>query len=1258
MLKYFLGVVFFLVTLSCSAVAEESPFAKAEKLEIAGESLSAQIEYSVILEKLINKDNFGASGDLEMGMTDFLLEKILELSKFTGENKEALAVIQKVLATKKLMPVVQDRYRWGEITLLLRLNKVNEAKKISAELGMIRDWFFPNNAGTDNPLSTRIMSPDAYADFSVFGGSEDEGQIQVSTIIKSSTAQPAALRFGVNVPLKIILNSSQVLSEKITGDAGFDQKAVGVNLLKGDNVLTFILQSPESDAEGEVGLYARLTDVSGKKIDNITIAPAKIKGDAEYQEKMLRLIDERSETIEDDKSLTPVDIAGGGAKILASMLKNNSDNALVAYYLGYILSRRMNLGAHSTAAQQLLFQAARQDPRNGMYFLAAATASAQSSRLRPDRDENMSRMALEKALSINESNVIALCTLGEYYLNSMLSPDNARKYIDRALKINPTSPHANLILFSIYVARGWKAKAVKIAEQTSKREPQIPAVQYMQSMAQLEYGEISLAVSALKRAVNADITNRKYVGELFSILVRTAKINEAKKLAKDYLAIFPYDLPFSVNYVSMLLSTSGDSSKSDLKEAEKILEHLQQVNPNNSEVVKLVAEVAARNGDKKAAMKNYEKSLSLNPADSQLRSFLAFKGITAESPLTEIVDLGEYVSQFADLKFPSDADQGYILTEECDELSVGGTRRNTVHLVAKILSQEGANSARRIPIWFDSDTEIVRVNKSRVLHSDGTSGVAQVVPVPRPGERQVNLVVFPALSRGDVIELEYSVLQIKPNFFGTYFGHIQRFKRTYPVHISRYILSTPKDLQLYFHKSKDAPEAKVTTDDGKVTRVWQMQDLPGFEMSPLMPPLNEMSPVVQISTFKDWDELARWYWGLIRNQNVATAEIKDLVKELTAGAETDREKVAAIYDWVITNVRNNAWEFGVHGYKPYNAHAIFTRKFGDCKDKATLINVMAREIGLEAWPVLLWATEPSDTVAGRGNEDLTLPLLSHFNHCISAIDIDGQTLYLDGTMTYRTIQSEPLTDSAAAAVIVRPEGAKVTKLPDYAPEKNLWNEDLQMVLREGGIVDMTFAIKTSGQASMFFRSWFRNPLTWNNVMRSICTSKYGHVSAVNVNDFVDIGVGADMAELDARVRIRDYVKEQNDALVLKIPTSLLAGEFGRSGAVPQSMVAFAPSSTRNVDVVLPALFKVERVIDIEWEDGYEIAENLKPINIDSDFGTLKVDYSQGGNTLEIKYSLILKKARIPVKDYQAFRRFCLQADLVDKMSITLEKVNE
>ena len=109
----------------------------------------------------------------------------------------------------------------------------------------------------------------------------------------------------------------------------------------------------------------------------------------------------------------------------------------------------------------------------------------------------------------------------------------------------------------------------------------------------------------------------------------------------------------------------------------------------------------------------------------------------------------------------------------------------------------------------------------------------------------------------------------------------------------------------------------------------------------------------------------------------------------------DKAKVRAVYDFVVQKTRYVALEFGIHGFKPYRCAQIFARGFGDCKDKATLIVTMLKELGIPATIVIV-------RTGMRGDFETEPASLAPFDHAIAYVP--SLDLYLDGTAEYTGLE--------------------------------------------------------------------------------------------------------------------------------------------------------------------------------------------------------------------------------------------------------------
>jgi tetratricopeptide (TPR) repeat protein len=901
-------------------------------------------------------------------------------------------------------------------------------------------------------------------------------------------------------------------------------------------------------------------------------------------------------------------------------------------------------------------------PQTAIFPVTLADLVDESQRFAADRDENLRRLLLNRALQMAPENPAALTALANYYLRSLGSPQQAQEYITRALRQNPLAVGANLTQIDIYVAHGWLPQALRTCEEVSKRHRGFAAVAEKHAEVAMANERFPLALEMVLKRRHSDRVN-------FLLTTVAARLHEdrddgaaATAVWRDYLTLRPNDLSARLKLLELLarLPDTADA-------IEELIAATLTLAPGCAPLLAQRGQLRLRQNRADDAKLDFAAALQLEPTLTTAREFLIYEGQEIPELLPPILDLAEFVAtQEAALDTLDGAalhatgDRLLYRTEQIDELHRDGTKRRGSRSIYKILTPTGVEKSRRHGVWFDPDTEQVTFIAARALQNGETISEAQIMTAPQRSSESGMAVlgaIFPSLNVGDVVEVAYVVEQLQPDFFGDYFGFITRFRKPEFAQISRYTLRTPPDKKVFFHQV-GAPVAQETVNETQHEWTWEMQNLPPFPEESFAPPANDLSPRVEISTFASWNDLAIWYWGLIKEQNVPTPEIVEKVKELAPDTATPREKITAIYTWVAKEIRNNEWAFGVHGFKPYSAGAIFTRRFGDCKDQATLINVMAKVAGLTAYPLLLRACDQNE---GRGHEDLTLPLLAHFNHCISVLEIAGEKVFADGTMNYHTLDNLPFTIVGAAAVIVRPDGAEVTVTPPPTPEDHTWHEQGFLQVDEKGTADYAFVTRGRGQTAVLLRAWFRNEKTWDEVLKALGGERYGKISAATVNDIVDqtsaeaeAALVPDEMRFDARLRLRDYAPRQNHTAEVVIPAPLLAGKFFADGAVPRHLFDYARFSRRDSAVVLPALFTVTRVLKVEYPETWALVGLPEPVTLSHPFGELAVHFTRNGNTLEINYTLKMKQTTVAPEAYAAFRNFCLVADRLSELRLRFD----
>jgi hypothetical protein len=181
---------------------------------------------------------------------------------------------------------------------------------------------------------------------------------------------------------------------------------------------------------------------------------------------------------------------------------------------------------------------------------------------------------------------------------------------------------------------------------------------------------------------------------------------------------------------------------------------------------------------------------------------------------------------------------------------------------------------------------------------------------------------------------------------------------------------------------------------------------------------------------------------------------------------SDAERVRAVYDFVVTNTRYVGLEFGIHGYKPYKVTQVLARRFGDCKDKASLMIALLREVGVPAELVLVRTRR-------GGRLDPEPASLAIFDHAI--VYVPKLDRYLDGTAEFAGLGELPSQDQGVTVLRVGPHGARLTETPVLPSSDNRVERRWRVVVEASGDARVDEDLTIRGQAAPNWREHYQSP---------------------------------------------------------------------------------------------------------------------------------------------------------------------------------------
>lgn len=203
----------------------------------------------------------------------------------------------------------------------------------------------------------------------------------------------------------------------------------------------------------------------------------------------------------------------------------------------------------------------------------------------------------------------------------------------------------------------------------------------------------------------------------------------------------------------------------------------------------------------------------------------------------------------------------------------------------------------------------------------------------------------------------------------------------------------------------------------------------------------------KIEVLDDVDKLFNYYKGFVKNLNQKSApELKQLTEELTANLQTDEGKIKSIFYWVKTNIKYIAFENGYEGFIPREASLVFERKFGDCKDMASIITAMADYANIQNVTISWIGTR---TIPYAYNE-LATPSVD--NHMIAVFKKGADYIFLDGT-DKETRYGIPTAFIQGKQALFSENGTyKIVSVPIVPAETNEINEVVKLSIEKNKII--------------------------------------------------------------------------------------------------------------------------------------------------------------------------------------------------------------
>jgi tetratricopeptide (TPR) repeat protein len=974
-------------------------------------------------------DKVGRSSRARPDVRALALEMRGEMSLALGQLPLAVAGFEKI-APIRAWSVIGPFENEGRAGLL-------------AEYPPEKDGFDPKAVyrGKEHDVAWRALpqghAPYGFVDLGAAIYPRSDVTVYAATVVRSPKAQPALFHLGASGAVRVWLNGKLVHEDATLHPSRFDQENFAGTLQAGDNLVLLKI----AHSSGRPGFSLRIAD--GKDAPLVELA------------KSARVPDARAPAF-----AAVAGVEGGHGRAAAAKKPLDAIDELKA------AARRDPSDARAQEDLAVALQWRRPDdegermPLRAMQRALDAAPSEPEAALRfarlEDRDANKRRAALDAALEKHPGNAALLDALATYRLER----GESWAALELAQKAHAAAPErADPLITEARAldAVGLTARATLVRMDLIKRHPDLARAHRAAAGALRRLGRNDEAAWELRKALGLRFDDAEARSELVSLLLDRGELDPALKLLGETLSLEPGSLHPRLR-AAELLSENGRH-----QEAASVFAQALQLAPDDPEPHEQLGRHRLRAQDDSGALAAFARAIGLRPQNPALREL-----VRSVRPEEQYAAPFLYDARALGKLLPLAGEDLEVLADlSVTKVFANGLSSRSHQVILRALSPRGVDAARVQSMQYSPDRQVVKIERARIFKKDGT-----VLESKSEGERNLSepwyglyydvrarVIAFPQLEVGDVVELVTRTDDSGSNFFADYFGDFAYLQSTLSRRISDYVLLGPPGRT--FYASATPLHGLVHTEgraqDGGNWQRWTAREVPRLVPEPSMPGASEVLAYVHVSTYKTWEDVGRFYWGLVKDQLRVTDEIRAAAQEAVKGIPQGEEeaRIRGVYDFVVSRTRYVGLEFGINSFKPYPVETILSRRFGDCKDKASLMHAMLEALGIDSRLTLL-------RMKRLGGIDEQPASLAVFNHAI--LYVPRYKLFLDGTAEFHGSGELPADDRGAEVLVVEPDGtSKFFRTPEAMPQDNTDETRISAKLARDG--SATVEVKASARGS-------------------------------------------------------------------------------------------------------------------------------------------------------------------------------------------------
>ena len=347
----------------------------------------------------------------------------------------------------------------------------------------------------------------------------------------------------------------------------------------------------------------------------------------------------------------------------------------------------------------------------------------------------------------------------------------------------------------------------------------------------------------------------------------------------------------------------------------------------------------------------------------------------------------------------------------------------------------------------------------------------------------------------------------------------------------------------------------------------------------------------------------------------------------------------ALAGFVQRDIRYVAIELGIGGYQPHPATDVFTHRYGDCKDKVTLMASMLKEIGVESYYVVINSE--------RGAVTSEMPAhMGGFDHAILAIQLpaDVQDASLVAVMQHpklgRLLLFDPTSELTAFGrlsgplqanygLLVTPDGGELVELPQLSSALNGIVRTAKLTLTPAGTLTGDIKEVRIGDRASAQRYALKSVLKDADRIKPIETLLARSLSSYRLTkaSFTNLNQTDLPFVFDYSLVADNYAKSAGGLLLVR-PRVLGV----------KSSDLLETKEARQYPVLFDGPSRDSDTFEIALPPGYEVDDLPQPVSAEFEFAGYHSKAEISGNVLRYARTFEVKEPSVPLSKIEDLKK--------------------